>query len=219
VKGFLRIGYNRIALHGPLLALVRRYRELHPEVKVELIFLPSREQCADVAAGTLDAGFIVGSPTTEVEAMVVDDEKLVAALPLGHPLGDGPIPISRLANQPFVLGDRLIWGTYVPIVHEACRKAGFQPNIVQEAGTSEAVLGLVAAGFGVTLYLRRHGDAPGVVFADLTDCDDTVQTVLVWRPGERSPQLNRFLALTREMVPHSVLRLRVRRNLVPAPAA
>src|SRR5690606_21387207 len=120
--------------------LVRRYRELYPEVKVELIFLPSREQCADVAGGTLDAGFIVGSPTTEVEAMVVDDEKLVVALPQGHPLGEGgPIPLGRLADEPFVLGDRLIWGTYVPIVHDACRQAGFQPNIVQEAGTSEAV--------------------------------------------------------------------------------
>ncbi len=195
--GRIRIGYNRIALSSVLIPMVRSYREALPRVGIDLLFLPSHEQIESVANGALDVGFVVGPIETDnVEQFVVAEEPLVAVVPSNRRELCGSISLKSLAREPFVLGHRNVWRTYRPIVDRACVAAGFVPDVVQEADTTEAVLGLVSAGAGVTLYLRSHGEWPGAAYADLTDCKVTVQTVLIYRAGESLAHVNRFLKLT-----------------------
>jgi DNA-binding transcriptional LysR family regulator len=197
LRGFLKIGYNRIALHGPFIQLVRAYRQRFPDVQVDLVFMASHEQVGEVTAGSLDLGFMVGRMDSELGEMVLDEEPLVAVLPQGHRLIGRSLRVSELADEAFVLGDRDIWRTYRPIVDQVCIKAGFIPRVVQEAGTSEALLGLVSAGAGVTLYLRGHGPWPGVEYVDLSDCDVAIATTLIWRRRQVSPSVTRFLEMAR----------------------
>ena len=67
--------------------------------------------------------------------------------------------------------------------------------MVQEAATAEAVFGLVAAGTGVTLYLRRHGNWPGIHYCRLEDPRGVVETRMVWRELNSTPALRSFRAI------------------------
>lgn len=197
LRGCLKIAYNRIALHGPFIQLVRAYRQRFPDVQVDLVFMASHEQVGEVTAGSLDLGFMIGHMDSDLGQMVLDEEPLVAVLPHGHRLIGNSLRVSELAAETFVLGNRNVWRTYRPIVEQVCIKAGFIPRVAQEAETSEAMLGLVSAGAGVTLYLRGHGPWPGVEYVDLSDCEVMIATTLIWRRRQVSPLINRFLEMAK----------------------
>lgn len=197
LRGCLKVAYNRIALHGPFIHLVRAYRQSFPDVKIDLVFMPSHEQVGEVTAGSVDLGFMLGHMDSDLGQMVLHEEPLVAVLPHGHRLIGSSLRVSELAEEAFVLGDRNVWRTYRPIVEQVCIKAGFIPGVAQEAETSEAMLGLVSAGAGVTLYLRGHGPWPGVEYVDLSDCEVMIATTLIWRRRQVSPLINRFLEMAK----------------------
>ncbi|MGC4866428.1 LysR substrate-binding domain-containing protein [Micromonospora sp. DT53] len=82
---------------------------------------------------------------------------------------------------------------------EQFREAGFVPDIVQEEAGVQSLLGLVAAGVGVTRLacsaasLRRTG----VVFVPLTSAH--AYTEMVWLAGNTAPALRRFLDVVTEL--------------------
>jgi DNA-binding transcriptional LysR family regulator len=127
--------------------------------------------------------------------LVVDREKLVAVLPESHPQRADSIRLASLKDENFVFGERLDWRSFRRLVDDECRKAGFAPNVTQEAATAEAVFSLVAVGAGVTLYLRRHGNWPGIAYSELTDSNGFVETRMIWREAEATPQLRSFLSI------------------------
>lgn len=193
VKGTLTIGYNRTALNGPFGRMVRMFREGFPNIQLDLQFTASHRQIEKVSSGALDCGFMIGEAPAELAQVVVDREKLVAVLPESYPLRAGAIRLASLKDESFVFGERLDWRSFRRFVDDECRKVGFLPNVTQEAATAEAVFSLVAVGAGVSLYLRRHGEWPGIVYSDLEDCDAHVETRMIWREDEGTPQLRSFL--------------------------
>lgn len=200
IKGTLTIGYNRTALNGPFSQMVRVFRETFPDIQLDLQFMASHRQIEQVSSGAMDCGFMIGEAPGELAQMVVDREKLVAVLPEFHPLRAESIPLSDLKDETFVFGERLDWRSFRRFVDDECRKAGFLPNVTQEAATAEAVFSLVAVGAGVSLYLRRHGVWPGIVYSDLIDCDGHVETRMIWREHEGTPQLRSFLSVVRRVM-------------------
>jgi DNA-binding transcriptional LysR family regulator len=79
-------------------------------------------------------------------------EPLVAVLPAGHPLAARRrIPLRALAGDPFVVVPRSRTLGGLDLVLEACGRAGFTPEVVQEALELQSVIGFVAAGSGVSL--------------------------------------------------------------------
>lgn len=200
VKGSLAIGYNRTALNGPFGRMVRIFRESFPSIQLDLRFTASHRQIAQVSAGTMDCGFMIGEAPAELAQIVVDREKLVAVLQEFHPLRAETIRLASLKDENFVFGERLDWRSFRRLVDDECRKVGFVPNVTQEAATAEAVFSLVSVGAGVTLYLRRHGTWPGIVYADLEDSNGFVETRMIWREAEGTPQLRSFLSVVRSVL-------------------
>jgi DNA-binding transcriptional LysR family regulator len=70
----------------------------------------------------------------------------------------------------------------------------------QEAGGIQALLALVAAGFGVGLVLGsfRNLRRPGVVYLPLAEPKGTIALAVAWRRGDPSPALANFLLTVRE---------------------
>ena len=129
---------------------------------------------------------------------------MVAALPAGCGLAAGParrpLPLTALAGEIFILYRRPLGpGLYDSII-AACQRAGYSPNIGQEAPRMLATLSLVAAGLGVTLVpqsmrrLRVHG----VVYRTIEGEAGLVAPLnLAYRRSETSPAARRFTALAR----------------------
>jgi DNA-binding transcriptional LysR family regulator len=132
------------------------------------------------------------------------DEAMVAALPAGHALAAGsaakPLGLAELAAETFILYRRPLGPGLYDAIIAACQRAGYSPNIGQEAPRMLATLSLVAAGLGVTLVpqsmrrLRVHG----VAYRPLDSAAGLVAPLsLAYRRGESSAAARRFIALVR----------------------
>jgi DNA-binding transcriptional LysR family regulator len=78
----------------------------------------------------------------------------------------------------------------------ACRIAGFQPRLVQEAKETSTLLSLVSAGMGVALVpmTSRMFSFQGVVFRPLRN-PPPVDLVVAWNRNNESALVQSFLTL------------------------
>lgn len=155
--GRLAVGFtSSAALHPFVPAVLRRFREALPGVRMELDEAGTSGLVEDVLLGRLDAAF-VRSPIGTVSGLAVElvlEEPMLAALPAGHPLSvsEGPpLPLAALAGEAFILYRRKAGPGLYDTILAACREAGFAPVIAQEAPRLPATLSLVAAGLGISV--------------------------------------------------------------------
>jgi DNA-binding transcriptional LysR family regulator len=98
-----------------------------------------------------------------------------------------------------VLTPRASWPPWHRKYDRDFQEAGFEPKVVQRAGSVPNLLGLVAAGVGVT---RLAGSArslrrTGVAFVPLTG--DHAETVAAWLPGTTKPAVRNLLDVVTEL--------------------
>ncbi|WP_028239795.1 LysR substrate-binding domain-containing protein [Stutzerimonas azotifigens] len=209
VEGTLAIGFTSSATAHPLIPrIIRAYRERYPSVAITL-----REGNADrlttlTHAGQLDVG-ILRAPVSRPDGLDFHRllvEELLMVLPAGHPALAEPreaVPLEALRDEPFILVRRPgAPGMYANLLR-ACRAAGFEPQVAFEVERMLTNVSLVAAGEGVSVvpasmrdihresvaYRRIEGARPRLV-APLT---------LVCRAFNRSPALDNFIGLAREL--------------------
>lgn len=149
--------------------------------------------------GELDVVFTrPPAPSAELTAEVVWREPVVAVLPAGHPLCAGPdLDLADLHREDFVTFPRLSAPEFHDHLMSACRDAGFDPHVVQEALAMPTVVGLVAAGLGVALVPGgiRHLALPGVAYRELRSEPVSADIAMVHLAGNDRPLLRTFTSL------------------------
>ncbi|WP_431899957.1 LysR family transcriptional regulator [Nonomuraea sp. bgisy101] len=199
--GRLLIGFVGSATNLTLPRVLRRFRARYPGVQVELRELPTAQQAEELRQGLLDVGLLhapLAGPAAEVlTTHTVARELLLAALPTDHPLAPrASLPPTALAGEPFVMFPR----RHGPALHDQIIRAmGFEPRIVQEAVQMQTIVGLVAAGIGVSVVPEsvarlRRGD---VAFRPLAPPTRVVTLDLTWRTGDPNPLVRNFRSLFR----------------------
>ena len=196
--GEVRIGYNDFAIAGPLGTVLQAWRHRAPDVEVRLERAATDAQLARLEQGRLDIAFVVAPVRPRgFEQRIVRRDRLVAVLPDTHPLAAREhLAIGELAAEPHVFGDAARWRAYRRLVQPLYAPSGGFPDVVAEGPDSSAVLGLVAAGIGVTIYPECIADVArrGIAVRALLDVDATVDTAMVWsgaRHRSRSRSLRR----------------------------
>jgi LysR family transcriptional activator of glutamate synthase operon len=132
--------------------VIAAFRKEYPNVKFKLRQGTYGGLIRDVVKGEIDLSFI--SPFPEAHEHVAGDfllrEELLAILPNKHPLaGESGIRLEQLKDEAFVMFSEEY--SLRAIVLEACKKAGFLPQIGFEGEETDTIRGLVAAGLGVGL--------------------------------------------------------------------
>jgi DNA-binding transcriptional LysR family regulator len=195
--GRLRINFVGSALLSILPLAVQRFRAARPAVEIELRERPSAEQLRAVAGGAVDAG-LVRPPielTDELCARVVLRERSVAALPAEHPLARlRRVPLPRLAAEPLVLFPRSQAPGFHDLLVASLTTSGRMPQVVQYAPEMTTIIGLVAAGIGVSLVpesVARLG-LEGVVYRPVAGAPGS-ELVAVTRAGEPAPLVEAFI--------------------------
>jgi DNA-binding transcriptional LysR family regulator len=194
--GHLRIGFIESAAMTVVPAAVKLFRRENPEVGLTLRELSVQEQVESLRSGTLDVGIVRLPLNTEGLTLTsIADEGLVVVSPEAHPLAKRKrISPRALAGEPMVLLAReMVPGLYDQIISMQHQHGG--ARIAQEATSIQAVLGLVAAGLGVSLLPAsvRTLARTGIRFSTLSPSPRSILQ-LARAESDRSPLTAAFLA-------------------------
>lgn len=200
-SGTISIGYPPSLAYSGLTQVLRAFREGSPDVAIQLLELAPAEQITALKGGDLDVGF-VRTPLHEpqLSSETVRREKLVLALPFDHRLAVRErVALAAVAREPFVFFPRSRGPGFFDFVMGFCRDSGFTPQIVQVAPQMD-VLALVGAGFGVSILPEsvRELRRVDIVLRPITGSPIT-ELRLVWRSGDTSPAVARFIETVRRV--------------------
>jgi len=202
--GQLEVGFVSGAVYGKVPSIFRLVRSRYPEISLVLKDLTTEEQVEAIRAHRLDIG-LIRPPVAVSEPLVMQviaREPLVAVLPRTHRLARRRrISPEALAGEPFIQVPRHVAPGFYDQFVSVCAQAGFLPQIVQEARTTQTIVSLVAVGMGVSIVPAslRSLQRTGVVYRLLEEPAPTTELAVLWRPDDENPALHRFLEIIREV--------------------
>jgi DNA-binding transcriptional LysR family regulator len=185
--GQLNIGFTGSAAFNPVVSkLIRAYRQAYPNVTLTLAEGNTAQLLAYLHDGRVDVAFVrLGSQSPAgVQFHNIAIEPMKVVLPATHRLAKKrKIPLSALADDPFVMLPREASPTLHDVIVGACREAGFEPIAGQQAPQLSSVVNLVAAEFGVSLVPASvcQIQVEGVVYTDVLGTPISIRLVLASR--------------------------------------
>lgn len=184
IRGRLAVGMVIGCTVTPLFDALAAFHTAHPGVEITLLEDSSDRLVEQVRAGTLDLALVGTSTATPegLQAMTIISDRLVAAMPPGHPLAArGRITLRDLEGHPIVCMPQ---GTGLRAVFdEACAARGVRPAIALQAGAPDAIADLAARGLGVAILGRSmaQGYRDRLTALVIEDAEAPGLLALVWR--------------------------------------
>ncbi|GJF31342.1 LysR family transcriptional regulator [Kitasatospora sp. NE20-6] len=184
IRGRLTVGMVTGCTVTPLFDALAAFHRAHPGVEIALLEDTSDRLVEGVRAGAPDLALVgtAAAAPDGLEALTIVSERLVAAVPAGHPLADRPrVTLGDLAAHPIVC---MPPGTGLRTVFDrACAAQGLRPVIALQAGAADAVVDLAARGLGVAVLSASmaadHRDR--LTARTIDDVDTPAVLALVWR--------------------------------------
>jgi len=200
--GSVAIGFTASSIYRTLPRLVSAFRRQYPEVELRLEEMRPEPMLDALHADKLDVALLrppekcLADP--RLAHSVIARERLVVALPAGHPLAHlDRIPVASLD------GLHLIGFSpeQAPYSHELCQRifntAQVVPHVVQES-IMPTILALVEAGMGAALVpASAQATWTGALhYRPLSDCEEnTTALYAVRRQDLRNPAAEKFIGL------------------------
>lgn len=209
IVGRVSIGFAGASSRNAVPILARAVRAKEPGIELVLQGQTyAGEAVQRVSEGKLDIGF-ARQPlgVSGLSSHVYERETLLAALPSDHPLAErDEISVADLAGEPFVTFPGTGGSSVRDALVHAAMNAGFSPRIVQEGPDSYTILGLVAAGVGVTMTISsvKHIDTPGLVYKTFKDDLPKLEAVIVWDDRTASAATKAVAKIAQEVLPAPV---------------
>ena len=197
-SGLLRINFVGSALLSIVPGIVQRFRAARPIVEIELHERSSVEQLRALSGGVIDVGLV--RPPIELDAglraEVVMRERMIAAVPANHPLaGLRRIPLRRIAAEPLVLFPREQAPGFHDLITGRLAATGTFGQVAQYAPEMVTIIGLVAAGVGLSLVPASVARLAldGVTYRPLTGAPDA-ELLAVTRADDNTALVRAFVA-------------------------
>ncbi|MBA7847319.1 LysR family transcriptional regulator [Klebsiella sp. RHBSTW-00484] len=199
--GELRIGFTSSA---PFIKAVSdtlsTFRRRYPDVHIQTRETNTREQIVPLNEGTLDLGLMRNTQLPDTLAWErVLREPLLAMVPRDHPLAKQPsVSLRELAREPFVFFDPHVGTGLYDDILGLMRRYGLTPVITQEVGEAMTIIGLVAAGLGVSILPAsfRRVQLSEMRWLPIEEQDAVSEMWLVWsKHHEQGQAAQRFREL------------------------
>lgn len=196
VRGRLTIGIIPTVTAVDIAAVLKRFRERHPQVRVSLHVGASGAMAAEVAAGDLDVAFLglaAGDPPQGVQTRELGRGRLVAVVSPAHELADRrEVSLRQLADSPFA--DFPIGSGGRVQSDQAFEAAEVERDVAYEMMSAELMMRFVGQGLAVALLPAAIARSnPDVRVLALTDGPSRVE-YLVWSRFNPTPATRAFLA-------------------------
>jgi DNA-binding transcriptional LysR family regulator len=198
--GHLDLAFLSSTANYMLPPIVRAVRDRLPLVTITTEDLPIDRLVTGLRDGRIDAAFTRPPLITDLATRTIATEPVCVVLPPGHRLATrAHLRLAELADEDWVLTPRDSWPPWHDRYDRDFAAAGFHPRVVQRAAGVPNLLGLVAAGVGVTRLARsaRSIRRTGVTFVPLTG--EHADTVIAWHPARDDPLHRDLRALVADL--------------------
>jgi DNA-binding transcriptional LysR family regulator len=201
--GPLTIGFVGSAIAGLFSEILLAFRTRFPEVELTLQELTTAQVVLALRERRIDVGILhppIGEEPFAFETIC--REPLVVVLPKTHPLATKRcIPLHALAHETIVLVPRDLGPGVEDDLVEFCQRAGCYPQRLPGATQMLTVIGLVAAGIGLSLVpaSMRTVRWKGIVYRPLQAPGFQVELMVAWRRDATLAVIKMFVGVVREM--------------------
>jgi DNA-binding transcriptional LysR family regulator len=195
IRGRLAVGMVIGCTITPLFDALAAFHRAHPGVEIALLEDNSDRLVEGVRAGTLDLALVgvAGGPPSGLDALTIVSERLVVAVPYGHPLAERPnVTVQDLRAEPVVC---MPPGTGLRTsFDQACAARNVRPVIAFQASAADAVADLATRGLAVGVL----SESMAVRYRDrlcarvIEDVETPVLLALIWK-DTRSPVVRELL--------------------------
>jgi DNA-binding transcriptional LysR family regulator len=200
--GRLRVGIVSSAMWGPIPKLLEEFQTKYPRVPWTLHELSPSMQYEALRAKQIDVGFW-REPLLDENNLERDNlrqqlcfkEEVCIALHKQHPLAKRvSLELSDIASEP-MLTLALNKSSFQRHLIQCCVKAGFQPNVFQEAAEPQTILAMVGAGLGVALLPQTTSRIgwPDVVFLPIRHHAPSADLYITYTTLDDAPVVRAFL--------------------------
>lgn len=199
IRGRLTVGMVVGCTLTPLFDALAAFHEAHPGVEIALLEDRSDRLLDGVRTGAVDLA-LIGTATAApdgLESLTLISERLVVAVPAGHPLARRrQVALRDLMTHPIVC---MPPGTGLRAVFdEACAEQGLRPAIALEAGAAQAIADLAVRGLGVAVLSVSMAETyrDRLTVRPLVDVGTPALLALVWK-GAHNPAVHAMLVHAR----------------------
>lgn len=182
---------------------IAAFHERYPGVELRLVEADPPESVPLLKSGELDVAIVYdpyGEGDTELDRTPLLEDPMNVVLPLGHRLADkAKVRLKDLEAEHWIQTSQNC--PCCTIVNDACRRAGFEPQIAFETDDYLTIQGLVAAGVGVAMIpdLGLAASRPDIVVRPLMGEQVTRKIDAVALPGSRKqPATNAMIEILTE---------------------
>jgi DNA-binding transcriptional LysR family regulator len=202
--GQLSLGLLGSLATGFLADLLFSFHSRFPKVGVKLEETSSQSGAAAVLSGRLDAAFITGDAVLPgCETRRLWDERILVALPLGHPLAQREsVDWRALRSEMFLVAADGPGPEIEDYLVARLSGLGFRPKISTQKVGRDNLFHLVAGGFGLTLTCASAIGATyaGVTFVPVGDDSERIVFSVVWPSNSQNLALKKLLDLCEAVI-------------------
>ncbi len=188
MQGTVRVGASYTVLGYFLPSLLARFKRSYPQVEIDLVDMDRESIEAAVAGGTLDVGLTIVSNAPDLlrfEHHVLIRSRRQLWLASQHPLmAAKSITLEDVARHAYILAtvDEADTSTL-----RYWQSRGLEPDVAFRTSSIEALRGLVAHGFGLTilsdmLYRAWSLEGKKIEIRPLVDAVPPLELGLIWLP-------------------------------------
>lgn len=147
-SGLIRIGtFSSVATHW-LPNIIKEFQKAYPNIDYELLLGDYIEIEEWILTGRVDCGFLRLPTHPELEAVFLEQDKLMAIIPENHHLaGCEKFPVTALCDEPFMLLEK---GAKAEI-SEIFEKNNLVPKVHFTTWDDYAVMSMVESGLGISI--------------------------------------------------------------------
>lgn len=200
IERSLSIGYVGSTLYGMLPKIIRRFRDENKSVELSLHEMSTMDQIRALKDGRIDVGFgRIRHEDASIRRVILREEKMIVALPVGHPLSlSKPVLSLRdLIYETLIVFPKAPRPSYADQVLAAFQERALTPRRIYGVRELQIALGLVAAGEGISVvpssvYGLKRDD---VSYMELDDPTLTSPIIMSMRAMDESHDIKEMLEL------------------------
>jgi len=200
IERSLSVGFVGSTLYGMLPKIIRRFRDENKAVELSLHEMSTMDQIRALKDGRIDVGFgRIRHEDANIRRVILREEKMIVALPVGHPLSlsKPQLSLRDLIYETLIVFPKAPRPSFADQVLSAFQERALTPRRIYDVRELQIALGLVAAGEGISVvpssvYGLKRDD---VSYMELDDPTLTSPIIMSMRAMDESRDIREMLDL------------------------